>query len=392
MAPATPGTRPRRLRIGLAGRLFAAQTLVVATGSVTLGLVAAAIGPPIFHHHLRQIAGHVTPEVSHHVEEAYTSASVVATGVGLAAALAAALAASAYVARRVSRPIGQLADAAADVADGHYQVRVTPPGLGGEFDTLAGSFNTMAARLEDTETTRRRLLSDLGHELRTPLATIEAYLDAAEDGVAVDDEDTLTVLRTQTARLRRLTEDLAAVSRAEERQFDLHPQRVSPADLVHAAVAAARPRYAAKGVALTEYLSATGDVDADPERMGQVLGNLLDNALRHTPPGGTVSVATADDVAGVRLAVTDTGEGIPAEHLPHLFERLYRADTARDRGHGGSGIGLAIVRAITHAHHGRVTAHSDGPGLGATFAVTLPAATAGRHGRRSGAADRGTTR
>jgi len=382
--PAGPG---RRTRMGLAARLFAAQVLVVLTGSLTLGLVAATIGPPIFHDHLHRIVGQVSAAASHHIEEAYTSASVISTSVGLLAALIAALAASAYVARRVARPVEQLAGAAADVADGHGTVRVDLPGLGREFDTLAGSFNAMATKLEDVEATRRRLLGDLGHEMRTPLATIEAYLDAVEDGITVDDQDTLAVLRTQTARLRRLAEDIAAVSRAEEHQLDLHPLPTAPADLVRTAVAAARPRYEAKQVGVTAEIDADLPVvHADPERMGQVLGNLLDNALRHTPPGGQVQVCAGRDPDGVILSVRDTGAGIAAEHLPHLFERFYRADTARDRDHGGSGIGLAIVRALVDGHGGRVTATSDGPGTGATFTVTLPAST--RHPASAGRAPR----
>ena len=119
------------------------------------------------------------------------------------------------------------------------------------------------------------------------------------------------------------------------------------------------------------------DIDADPERIGQVLGNLLDNALRHTPPGGQVSVTLDPDPAGIRITIADDGEGIAAAHLPHLFERFYRADPARDRGRGGSGIGLTIVRTLVHAHGGRVTADSDGPGTGATFTVTLHAAGIG---------------
>ena len=362
-------------RTGLAGRLFAAQIVVVLTGSVTLWLVAAVVGPPIFHSHLHQVGTLASDEAIDHIEQAYTSASAVSTGVGLLAALLAALVASAYVARRVAGPITTLAEAAADVAEGSSAVRVPPPGLGQEFDTLAEAFNTMAVRLADIEATRRRLLADLGHELRTPLATIEAYLDAAEDGVAVDDEDTLSVLRTQTARLRRLTDDVAAVSRAEERLVDMRRVRTDPAELVTAAVAVAGAAFAARGVTLT--MSTTAGVPAvlaDPQRMAQVLGNLLANALRHTPAGGRVTVDVAGDQTGARLTVTDTGAGIPAEHLPHLFERFYRVDTARDRGHGGSGIGLAIVRTLVQAHGGRVTAASDGPGTGATFTVTLPAA------------------
>ncbi|GAB2921932.1 HAMP domain-containing sensor histidine kinase [Micromonospora polyrhachis] len=364
-----------RLRLGLARRLFAAQTLVVLAGSITLGLVAVAVGPAIFHDHLRQIAGHVDPDTARHVEEAYASASAVSLVVALVAALAAALAVSAYVARRVAHPVGQLAAAATDIAVGHYTTRVAAPGLGAEFDTVVTAFNAMAGRLAEIEATRRRLLADLGHELRTPVATIEAYVDAAEDGVLVPDEETWAVLRAQTGRLRRLAEDLAAVSRAEEHQLDLHPRRIAVADLVGTAVAAAHPRYTDQGVTLSEQVGADlPEVDVDAERIGQVLGNLLDNALRHTPSGGVVTVTADRDPAGVRITVVDTGEGIAAEHLPHVFERFYRADAARYRTRHGSGIGLAIVRAIITDHGGRVTADSSGLGAGTTIVVTLPAA------------------
>jgi two-component system sensor histidine kinase BaeS len=364
-----------RTRIGLAGRLFAAQVLVVLAGWITLAVVAAAIGPVIFHDHLLRTAGHVTADTTRHIEQAYTSASAVSLGVALLAALGAAVAASAYLARRVASPIAQLAAAAADVAEGRYATRVVTPGLGTEFDTLAGAFNAMAARLDAAEATRRRLLADLGHEMRTPLATIEAYLEAAEDGVAVDDEDAVTVLRAQTGRLRRLAEDIAAVSRAEEHQLDLRPAPVTPGDLVATAVAAARPRYAAKGVVLDEWVSGDAPtVVADPQRIGQVLGNLLDNALRHTPPGGQVQVTAIRDGPDAQISVADTGEGIPADHLPHVFERFYRGDAARNPAHAGSGIGLTIVRTVVTGHGGRVTAHSAGAGAGATFTVTLPGA------------------
>lgn len=364
-------------RAGLASRLFLAQILVVLTGAVTATLLAVAVGPAIFHDHLHRVAGEVSPEAAAHVEQAYTSASAISLTVALFAAVVAALAASAYVARRVARPIAELADVAADVAAGNYAARAEPPGIGAEFDTVANAFNAMSARLAEVEATRRRLLADLGHELRTPLATIEAYLEAAEDGVAVEGEDTVSVLRTQTARLRRLAEDVAAVSRAEEHQLDLHRVRCGPDGLVRAAVAAARPRYDTKEVTLDERVAADlPDVSVDPERIGQVLANLLDNALRHTQAGGRVAVALDLDPAGVRITVSDTGSGIPAEHLPHVFERFYRADSARDRDHGGSGIGLAIAQALVQEHGGRITVASQGPGRGTTFTITLPAAAA----------------
>jgi two-component system sensor histidine kinase BaeS len=365
----------RRLRAGLAGRLFAAQALVVLAGGITSAVVAAAVGPPIFRDHLRQAAGAVSPQADRHVEDAYTSASALSFGVALIAALAAALTVSAYVARRLGRSVGELAQASTEIADGRYQVRAAPPGLGAEFDTLAASFNAMALRLESVEATRRRLLADLGHEMRTPLATIEGYLDAAEDGVSVEDEDVLTVLRAQTARLRRLSDDIAAVSRAEEHQLDLHPVPTPPAVLVADAVAAARARATAAGIALRDRVEpGLPTVLVDPHRMGQVLGNLLDNALRHTPAGGSVEVRAWRTGGQVHLAVADTGPGIPAEHLPHVFERFYRADRARDRQHGGSGIGLAIARAIVTAHNGQIHATPTTP-HGATLTITLPVTT-----------------
>jgi signal transduction histidine kinase len=250
-------------------------------------------------------------------------------------------------------------------------VRIPSPGIGTEFDRLADAFNQMATQLQAVEDSRRRMLADLAHEMRTPLATIEAYLDAAADGVEVAGEDPARVLRTQTARLRRLTEDLRAVSRAEEPPTDRRP--VTPAALVTAAVSAAQPRYAAKGVALYHQCDAALPlVSADPDRMAQVLANLLENALRHTPPGGRVSISAYARDRAVVLAVSDSGAGIPADQLPQLFERFYRADAARDRERGGSGIGLAIVRAVVVAHGGRVDAASPGAGGGATFTVTLP--------------------
>ena len=357
---------------GLAVRLFTAQVLVVLAGGVTLIVVATAVGPALFRTHLRQAAHGVDAQTSQHVEQAYRLANMISLGVALLAALAAALSVSGYLAHRLGRTVGTVAGAAARIADGHYTTRAAAPRLGAEFDTLTAAFNAMAARLQAVEATRRQLLADLGHEMRTPLSTIEGYLDAAEDGVNVPGEDTLAVLRGQTGRLRRLADDLAAVSRAEE-QLDLHREHVAGAELVAAAIAAARPRYTAAGIHLRHDAEAgLPTVYADPQRIGQVLGNLLDNALRHTPAGGTVTVTARRRAGGVQFAVADTGSGIAAEHLAHIFERFYRADTARDRDHGGSGIGLAIVRAIITSHGGQVSADSPGPGGGAVFTVTLP--------------------
>ena len=367
--------RRRKAAPGLSARLFAAQTLVAAVGAMTLWLVASAIGPTIFHQHLKRVATDVTPAMSRHVEDAFRSASVISVSAALVGSLIAAVAISAYVSRRIAAPVIRLATAASAVADGHYAVRVTPPGLGPEFGALTAAFNAMAGRLEAVESTRRRLLADLAHEMRTPIATLGAYLDGLDDGVVILGGDTMTVLRTQTARLSRLAEDISAVSSAEEGQLDLAMQPLAPADLVASAVAAAADRYSNKGVVLdAEVPPNLPRLLGDPDRLGQVLGNLLDNALRHTAAGGRVTVRTSapHQSCGIEIDVADTGDGIPGEHLPHIFERFYRVDSARDRAHGGSGIGLAITKALVEAQGGHITAASAGPGQGSVFAMTLP--------------------
>lgn len=365
----------------LVTRLLVTQALVLVVGLLTSWVVAAAVGPLLFQRHLQQ-KGDPTPygEVPHS-QDAYASASLIALGVSLVTVLLIALGVSVYLTRRIQRPLTELADAADDVAHGRY-VRVPASGIGAEFDQLATAFNQMADRLDHVEDTRRRLLSDLAHELRTPVTTLEGYLEGLEDGVVDWDEQTAQVMREQARRLIRLIEDIDDVSRAEEGQLPLEPAETRVADLLWSASAAARDRYARKGVNLgIDLQGAEGrSVVVDAQRMGQVLANLLGNALRHTPPGGTVELTAQPRGEQVTVVVTDNGDGIGAEQLPHLFERFYRGDSARDRDHGGTGIGLTISKAITEAHHGRLVAESAGPGQGARFSVVLPVVAA-RPGR-----------
>jgi signal transduction histidine kinase len=364
-----------RLWRSLTVRLFTAQALVVLAGAVTLAAVATTAGPAIFRAHLHQATHDVDAQTGRHVEQAYASANALSLGLALLAALATALTVSAYLARRVGRSVATLAHAAEHIAEGRYGIRADRPGLGQDFDTLTGAFNAMAGQLEAVESTRRRILADLGHEMRTPLATIEGYLDAVEDGVHVPDEDAVDVLRTQTRRLRRLAEDINAVSTAEEPGHQLRREPIDVADLIAEAVAGVGSRYAQRGVDLRHHTDAeVPAVNSDRERLMQVLTNLLDNALRHTPPRGQVSINAQPARDGVQIVITDTGSGIATEHLPHIFERFYRADPARDHAHSGSGIGLTIARGIITAHGGTLTANSAGPGHGATFTITLPAA------------------
>lgn len=360
-------------RPGLAGRLLATQVFVLLAGTLTAWVVTVVIGPPLFRTHLRQAGTSASPNDVRHAEEAFRSASIISLSLALLAALAAALAVSIYITGRIGRSVATVVSAASDVAGGHYQARVPQPGLGTEFDELAEAFNAMAHRLGSVEQTRRRLLADLAHEMRTPVATLDAYLEGLEDGVATLDAETTKVLRAQTRRLALLAEDVSAVSRAEERQLPLRIAATTLQRLVTAAAAVAAERYAAKGVRLDNEVAAQlPAVQVDPERIGQVLSNLLDNALRHTPAGGSVTISARGSASDVEFLVTDTGDGIPAEHLPHVFERFYRVDAARDREHGGSGIGLAIAKALVEAHGGQITAGSPGQGRGAVFTVRLP--------------------
>ena len=366
---------PTRRGAGLAGRLLLAQVLVLMAGALTAWLVATIVGPSVFHAHLaRSNVGSTSAQILH-TEKAFRSASAISLSLALLAALVAALAVSVYMTRRIGRSVATIATAASDVAGGHYDVRVPGPGLGPEFDALALGFNQMAGRLGSVEATRRRLLADLGHEMRTPVATLDAYLEALEDGVATLDPETAALLRAQTGRLARLSEDISSVSRAEEGQVRLDLQQVQLELVVAAAVDSFAEAFNAKGVRLLVHVSTPlPDVRMDRDRIGQVLGNVLDNALRHTPTGGTVTISAASSPrAGVvELSVADTGEGIPAEHLPHVFDRFYRVDAARDRAHGGSGIGLAIARALAEAHGGELTATSPGTGRGSIFRLLLP--------------------
>ena len=307
------------------------------------------------------------------MEEAFGAALLISIGIALLAAVAAALTVTWYFTRRVQRSIGSVAAAATGIAAGHYLARVPDPGLGTEFATLANTYNQLADRLEATDVTRRRMLADLAHEMRTPLATIDAHLEGIEDGVRLADASTLGIIRNSTSRLRRLAEDIRAVSNAEEGRLQINLRRVDAGTLAIAAVTSAEHRYDARQVSLEIQVDTHRQVLADPDRLGQVLSNLLDNSLRHTPQRGTVKVRCTDDGAWVAFAVSDTGEGIAAEHLDHVFDRFYRVDSARDRSHGGSGIGLSIAKALVEAHGGHISAASPGTGRGATFTVRLPA-------------------
>lgn len=358
---------------GLATRLFATQLIVVAASLLGAVAVATLAGPPLFHEHLEMAGIPGGSSELFHVEQAYRDANLITLAVALGTGLACALLASFLLSRTIRTPLEQLTAGAAEVARGNYNVRVPVVGAGVELDSLARAFNTMADQLTRTEETRRRILSDLAHEMSTPVSVISVYLEGLQDQVVEWNPTTHAVMAEQLARLTRLVEDIDDVSRAEEGRIDLEPAPVPIADLLDSCAAAVQESYTAKGVTLTIPTDTRiGTVIADRQRLAQVFDNLLSNALRHTPPGGTVSLTTTGTTDTVLIRVTDTGDGMTADQLTHIFERFYRGDTARDRDHGGSGIGLTISHALIAAHSGTLTASSAGPGHGSEFTIELP--------------------
>ena len=341
-------------------------------GALTLLLVALLLGPAIFRRHVRDALGYVPPDVGRHLDMAFHTATLISLGVAVGASVAVALALSSIVSTRVVRPVRELAGAAQRIARGSHDARVPARGTD-ELAQLADAFNEMAASLEHAEQIRSQLLADVAHELRTPLATVESYVEALADGVLAADDENWGAIRSETARLNRLVDDLQKVSRAEAHQLDLHLAPVAAGELV---TTRSRPRSRpSRQRAWLSKLTSSRRCRrsrSTRERIAEVLANLLTNALRHTPSGGIVKVSARQRADQLEIAVADNGEGIAPEHLDRVFERFYRIDPARSRASGGTGIGLAIVRAIVEAHGGTVTATSPGIGSGTTVTLLLP--------------------
>ncbi|HYP18853.1 MAG TPA: HAMP domain-containing sensor histidine kinase [Chloroflexia bacterium] len=299
---------------------------------------------------------------------------LVSAGLALAAVL---LGGATFFSSRVSRPITRLTRAAQTMASGNLDVRVQNFGVR-EIDDLAEAFNTMASSLAAVDRQRRQLTADVAHELRTPLSIIRGRLEGMQDGVYSAGPEQLAALLAETALMERLIEDLRLLALADAGQLPLYPETFSPAQLLDSLARSFSPQ-AEKGNVNLRVTAAPGlpELWADPQRISQVLGNLVTNALRYTPPGGTITLsAWYDFVAGqpqVCMAVSDTGTGIAPEDLPHVFDRFWRADRSRSRSSGGAGLGLAIAKRIIDAHQGRVWAYSD-PGHGTTVAFSLPLA------------------
>ena len=367
------------MRMGLPWRLFISYAVVIVIGAAVAYVTVRLLAPTLFNHQMNMLGGdHMGmgrgPDgQSGSVRSAFVSALTTALLVGVLASAAAAGLAAAFVTGRLLRPLNAVRAATRRIAAGHYQTSVPVPEVP-ELAALAGDVNTLATKLASTETRRTRLLGEVAHEMRTPLTSLEGYMEGLIDGVFAPEPEILGAASDELRRLRRLADDLSALSRAEERRLDLHPSDTDLADLTRRAAGRLAPQFSDAHVTLTVHAPGPLPVRADPDRITQVLTNIIGNALAATPPSGTVTVEARAARQRAEVAVSDTGVGLAAEDLERVFERFYRTPV-QPRRSSGSGIGLTIARNIAHAHGGEVTASSPGPDLGATFMLTIPLRT-----------------
>lgn len=358
----------------LGARLFISHLVAIATATSAFIITFRLLAPGVFGHRLggvgggpgNQGAGGGSQGWAHAVVETFESSVDTAIFASVLVGAIAAAIVAAIVTRLLSRPVAAIRTTTHSLANGNYAERV-PESSVEELAELARDVNALAEALESTELNRAQLISDVAHELRTPLTSIDGYVEGAADGVFSSDE-MLASVTEETRRMRRLVDDLSLLSRAQEGSLTLDLAEADIASVASDVADRLRPQFESEGVRLV--IEGGPAVTAvDQARIGRVLTNLIGNALGHTPSGGSVIVETAAIPVGVRVTVTDDGDGIPPADLPHVFDRFYRGTTTA---RAGTGIGLAIARSIVDAHGGSLVASSDGPGTGATFTIVLP--------------------
>jgi len=332
--------------------------LIAGSGFILLVVVARFLAmdlmPGPFHHHGREREGEgIVP--------------ILLVGLAL---VALAVFVGARVLRGTAAPIGEVMDAADRLAHGDYEVRVEEKGSH-DVRQLIASFNEMAARLQVNEEQRRRLLADVAHEMRTPLSVIRGNAEGMLDGIYPCSTESLSPIVEETAVMARLLDDLQTLSNAESGALRLYPEATDVRDLASSAVSAFLAPAAERDVTVLGDVPEDGptappEMVIDPVRIRQVLDNLIMNAVRYTPAGGTVTVAARREGEAVIFSVSDTGSGIPPADLPHVFDRFTKAADS-----GGSGLGLAIARSLVEAHGGRIWAENT-PASGAVFSFSLP--------------------
>jgi len=334
--------------------------VAVAVTAVGIGRVADGIFTDLmqeFHIETDLLAGLFTASLA----RSLLITSLVAGAVGLLL--------SAVLFRAVTRPLRAVTTMAGRLAAGDYSARVEAPAVIEEVASLADSLNRMAQSLQSLERLRADLVANVAHELRTPLSNLRGYLEAVRDGVTAASSETLVLLHEEVMRLVRLVDALHELSGFDARAA--RPRR-GPVDLEQIAqrqLVLRDAEFRAKGIEVRTDLHGIGPVSGDTDLLSQAVGNLLDNALKYTPPGGEVTMRVAREDGMAKFAVTNTGEGIPPQDLPFIFERFYRGEKSRSRNLGGAGIGLAIVKDVARVHGGAVGA--DSAGGATTIWITL---------------------
>jgi signal transduction histidine kinase len=275
--------------------------------------------------------------------------------------------------RTLTRPIRELTHATHAITQGNYQQQVTIRSKD-ELGELASAFNKMSAELARSIETRKQMTADIAHELRTPLSLILGHAEAVHDGVLPPTHENFEIIREEAERLEHLVEDLRTLSLADAGELTIQPQIIDPGRLLEEVATLYHFQTKTRDLTLDlDIASPLADIEVDPGRITQVLTNILDNAVRHTPTGGRITLAARGTSGGVELLVRDSGPGLPAADLNRIFDRFYRADESRHRADGGSGLGLAIAKSIVTAHGGQIRAESE-PGQGLTVIITLPVA------------------
>ncbi len=355
----------------LAVKLLIGQILVLFIGALTLIVTSFTVAPELFANHLSRTKEN-SPVIRQHTNEAFASSLTLSLALASLASLVAAGLVSWLLVRRISRPIEQLADAVDAVASHRLPNNLPIGGFSIELRRLNAAFANMSADLSKSEQRRTNMLADLAHELRTPLATLNAYVDGLEDGVVPVSQKSWITLRQQLSRMERLINDLKEASAADENAFTMDFAYFDVREIARSAVAVFQPRCELDHKELRIVAPANPLlVKADSQRLQQVLVNLLDNACRHTPSGGEIEVRLARVGNDAVIEVSDSGPGIPSDQLEAVFQRFYRVDSSRKQDGGGSGLGLTIARAIVERHGGSLEAMSPGRLKGATFKIKI---------------------
>lgn len=369
------------IRERLGAKLFLANLTVILVGVVILAVTIQLTVPAAFNSHLGMMVNGGMgmmgqgQGLGRTLFENFRASMFQSLGYAVTASVLAALLMSLFLSRRIVAPVRTLTDASQHIADGHYEERVQVNGSD-EIAQLATRFNQMATQLEQVESMRRQLIGDVTHELRTPLTSIKGYMEGLVDGVLPSTPETFDQIHREADRLSRLVDDLQELSRVEAKAYSLDLRSVTVSNLVQTTIKRLSPQANAKRINLRSNLPADlPPLQADEDRLTQVLVNLAANAIQYTPEGGDVTISALRQADELHVSVKDTGIGIPPEHLAQLFTRFYRVDKSRSRNTGGgSGIGLTIARHLIEAHGGHIWAESEGDGQGSTFTFSLKTA------------------